>query len=152
PQTLALYGIGQPKTDSYGRRCLIARRLVERGVRFVQIFVQSQIWDTHSKNAESTRTCCEKTDQPAAALLRDLKQRGLLDSTLIVWTGEFGRTPVLQGARSKTDLGRDHLRTAFTIWMAGGGLKKGFHLGKTDDFGMNATEDPVHVHDLQATT
>src|SRR5436305_11370797 len=109
PQTLALYGLGQPKTDSYGRRCLIARRLVERGVRFVQIFIQGQIWDTHSKNADGTKGCCEKTDQPTAALLKDLKQRGLLDSTLLVWGGEFGRTPVSQSGD-----GRDHHKQVFS--------------------------------------
>jgi hypothetical protein len=145
-ETQRLYGIGQAKTDSYGRRCLIARRLVERGVRFVQIFVASQIWDTHSKNAESTRNCCEKTDQPTAALLKDLKRRGLLDSVLVVWGGEFGRTPVSQGGD-----GRDHHKQGFSMWLAGGGIKGGQAYGATDELGYHAVENRVQVADLHAT-
>jgi Protein of unknown function (DUF1501) len=145
-ETLALYGIGQPKTDSYGRRCLIARRLVERGVRFVQIFVQGQIWDTHTKNARQTRACCEKTDQPVAALLRDLKRRGLLDSVLVIWGGEFGRTPVSQSGD-----GRDHHKQGFSVWLAGGGIKGGQVYGATDELGYHAVENRVMVADLHAT-
>lgn len=145
-ETQRLYGIGQAKTDSYGRRCLIARRLVERGVRFVQIFVASQIWDTHAKNADSTRACCEKTDQPTAALLKDLKRRGLLDEVLVAWGGEFGRTPVSQSGD-----GRDHHKQGFSIWLAGGGIKGGQAYGTTDELGYHAVENRVQVADLHAT-
>ncbi len=145
-QTQALYGIGQAKTDSYGRRCLIARRLVERGIRFVQIFVAGQIWDTHSKNADSTRNCCAKTDQPTAALLKDLKRRGLLDSVLVVWGGEFGRTPVSQSGD-----GRDHHKQGFSMWLAGGGIKGGQAYGATDELGYHAVDNRVQVADLHAT-
>jgi hypothetical protein len=145
-ETHALYGIGQPKTDSYARRCLIARRLVERGVRFVQIFVEGQIWDTHNKNAEGTKNCCEQTDQPVAALLSDLKQRGLLDSTLVIWGGEFGRTPVSQSGE-----GRDHHKQGFSLWLAGGGIKGGQAYGATDELGYHAVENRVMVADLHAT-
>ena len=144
--THALYGIGQSKTDSYARRCLIARRLVERGVRFVQIFVEGQIWDTHSKNAEGTKSCCEQTDQPAAALLLDLKQRGLLDSTLVIWCGEFGRTPVSQSGE-----GRDHHKQGFSLWLAGGGIKGGQAYGATDELGYHAVENRTMIADLHAT-
>ncbi len=144
--THALYGIGEPTTDSYGRRCLIARRLVERGVRFVQIFVESQIWDTHSRNAEGTRKCCQHTDKPIAALLKDLKRRGLLDSVLVVWCGEFGRTPVSQGGD-----GRDHHKQGFSVWLAGGGIKGGQAYGATDELGYHAVTDRVMVADLHAT-
>jgi uncharacterized protein (DUF1501 family) len=146
PQTHALYGIGQSKTDSYGRRCLIARRLVERGVRFVQIFHEGQIWDTHSKNAAGTKKCCERTDQPVAALLKDLRQRGLLDSVLVMWGGEFGRTPVSQGGD-----GRDHHKQGFSMWLAGGGIKGGQAYGATDELGYHAVENRVMVADLHAT-
>ena len=145
-ETLALYGIGKPKTDSYGRRCLIARRLVERGVRFVQIFIQGQIWDTHSKNADGTRNCCVKTDQPTAALLKDLKRRGLLDSVVVAWGGEFGRTPVSQSGD-----GRDHHKQGFSMWLAGGGIKGGQAYGATDELGYHAVENRVMVADLHAT-
>lgn len=145
-QTQALYGIGQSPTDSYGRRCLIARRLVERGVRFVQIFVEGQIWDTHSNNAEGTRNCCNQTDKPVAALLKDLKRRGLLDSTLVIWGGEFGRTPV-----SQSGAGRDHHKQGFSVWLAGGGIKGGQAYGATDDLGYHAVENRVMVADLHAT-
>ena len=145
-ETLALYGIGQQPTDSYGRRCLIARRLVERGVRFVQIFVEGQIWDTHSNNAEGTRNCCLQTDQPAAALLIDLKRRGLLDQTLVWWGGEFGRTPCSQGGN-----GRDHHKQGFSMWLAGGGIRGGQAYGATDEFGYHAVENRMMVADLHAT-
>ncbi|MDB5390096.1 MAG: hypothetical protein JWM11_5742 [Planctomycetaceae bacterium] len=145
-ETQALYGLGQPKTDSYGKRCLIARRLVERGVRYVQIFVEGQIWDTHSKNAENTRNCCDQTDKPVAALLKDLKQRGLLEKVLVVWGGEFGRTPVSQSGD-----GRDHHKQGFSMWLAGGGIKGGQAYGATDELGYHAVENRVMVADLHAT-
>jgi len=144
--TRELYGLNRPETKEYGTRCLLARRLVERGVRFVQIFLNGQPWDTHSKNAESLKGLCARTDQPSAALVQDLKQRGLLDSTIVLWTGEFGRLPVSQG----TD-GRDHNRHAFSLWIAGGGFRQGYTHGATDDFGYKSVEDVVTVHDLLAT-
>ena len=146
PETHRLYGIGEPKTDSYGRRCLIARRLVERGVRYVQIFVEGQIWDTHSKNTAGTKNCCVQTDKPVAGLLRDLKRRGLLDSVLVVWGGEFGRTPVSQSGD-----GRDHHKQGFSMWLAGGGIKGGQAYGATDELGYHAIENRVMVADLHAT-
>jgi uncharacterized protein (DUF1501 family) len=145
-QTRRLYGLDNPATTEYGKRCLLARRLVERGVRFVQIFLSGQPWDTHSKNAEQLKTLCARTDQPCAALVRDLKQRGLLDSTIVLWTGEFGRLPVSQGAD-----GRDHNRHAFSLWLAGGGFKRGYVHGATDDFGYKSVKDIVRVSDLHAT-
>ncbi len=135
-----------PETKEYGTRCLLARRLVEQGVRFVQIFLNGQPWDTHSKNTESLKGLCARTDQPSAALVQDLKQRGLLDSTIVLWTGEFGRLPVSQG----TD-GRDHNRHAFSLWLAGGGFRPGHTHGATDEFGYKSVEKMVTVHDLQAT-
>jgi Protein of unknown function (DUF1501) len=144
--TRKLYGMDNPKSAEYGQRCLLARRLVERGVRFVQIFLSGQPWDTHSKNAESLRNLCAMTDQPSAGLVLDLKQRGLLDSTVVMWTGEFGRLPISQG----TD-GRDHNRHAFSLWLAGGGFKKGYVHGATDDFGYMAVEKVVRVPELHAT-
>ena len=145
-ETRTLYGLDDPKTSEYGTRCLLARRLVEQGVRFVQIFLKSQPWDTHSKNAESLKGLCAMTDQPSAALVTDLKRRGLLDSTIVMWTGEFGRLPISQGAD-----GRDHNRRAFSLWLAGGGFKRGYVHGATDEFGYAAVEDLVNVHDLHAT-
>jgi len=145
-QTQSLYGLDNPKTASYGRRCLMARRLVERGVRYVQIFIRGQMWDTHSKNAESTKNCCLETDQPTAALLKDLKRRGMLDTTLVIWGGEFGRTPVSQGAN-----GRDHHKQGFGLWLAGGGIRGGQAYGATDDLGYHATENRAQVADLYAT-
>lgn len=144
--TKAMYGIGQPATDEYGTRCLIARRLIERGVRFVQLFMAGQPWDTHSKNAESLKGLTARTDQPSAALVQDLKQRGLLDETIVMWTGEFGRLPVSQGPD-----GRDHNRRAFSLWLAGGGFKSGYVHGATDDFSYESVEKVVNVHDLHAT-
>jgi hypothetical protein len=145
-QTQELYGLNDPKCGEYARRCLIARRLVERGVRFVQVFLSGQPWDTHANNAKSLVDLCARTDQPSAALVRDLKQRGLLDSTIVLWTGEFGRLPVSQG----TD-GRDHNRRAFSLWLAGGGFRKGYVHGATDDLGYESVTDVVRVHDLHAT-
>jgi hypothetical protein len=141
-----LYGLDQPTTRPYGLRCLMARRLVERGVRFVQIFMAGQPWDTHNNNAAQTRKCCEQTDLPAAGLLTDLKRLGLLDSTLVFWGGEFGRTP---GAQNKD--GRDHHPYGFSVWLAGGGVKGGQTYGATDDFGYRAVTDRCSVADLHAT-
>src|SRR5262249_22289482 len=148
PGPQALYGLDNPVTRSYGARCLMARRLVERGVRFVQIFMAGQPWDTHFKNAAGTRKCCEQTDRPVAGLLADLKQRGLLESTLVVWGGEFGRTPGAEGAAGD---GRDHHPYGFSVWLAGGGIKGGQVYGATDDFGYRAVVDRCSVADLHAT-
>jgi hypothetical protein len=144
--TRQMYGLDHPATEEYGTRCLIARRLVERGVRFVQLFMAGQPWDTHSKNAESLKGLTARTDQPSAALVQDLKQRGLLDETIVLWTGEFGRLPVSQGSD-----GRDHNRRAFSLWLAGGGFKAGYVHGATDDFSYESVEKVVTVHDLHAT-
>jgi hypothetical protein len=144
--TRALYGLDNPATAEYGTRCLVARRLVERGVRFVQLFLNGQPWDTHSKNADTLKGLCGKSDQPSAALVQDLKQRGLLDRTIVMWAGEFGRQPLSQGAD-----GRDHNRHANSLWLAGGGFKQGYAHGRTDDIGYAAVEDVVTVHDLHAT-
>lgn len=140
------YGLGQDPTDSYGRRCLIARRLVERGVRFVQLYLDFQPFDHHSGLKKGLISCCGRTDQPIAALLKDLKVRGLLDSTLVVWGGEFGRLPIAQG-----DDGRDHNKNAMVSWMAGGGVKGGLSYGTTDEIGFAASEDRVSVPDWHAT-
>ncbi len=143
-----LYGLDHPHpaTANYAKRCLMARRLVEKGVRFVQIYLSGQPWDTHDKNAEKLKDLCLMTDQPSAALVLDLKQRGLLDSTIVLWTGEFGRLPIAQGKD-----GRDHNRRAFSLWVAGGGFKRGYVHGATDDFGYKAVKDEVRVYDLHAT-
>ena len=148
--TRALYGVGEEPTDSYGRRCLMARRLVERGVRFVQIFLEEQPWDSHVDLADNHRAVCQRTDKPVAGLLRDLKQRGLLDSTLVIWGGEFGRTPTSQKS-GDIYTGRDHNMQAFTTWMAGGGVRGGMAYGQTDEFGHKAVRDRVSVHDFHAT-
>jgi hypothetical protein len=140
-----LYGVGEPGTDAFGRQCLLARRLVERGVRFVQL-ISPVNWDHHTGIRTALPANCAATDRPTAGLLRDLKARGLLDETLVVWGGEFGRTPVAQ----KGD-GRDHHPFGFTMWLAGGGVKGGMVHGATDEFGWYAVEDKVHVHDLHAT-
>src|SRR5207245_526071 len=145
-ETRKLYGLDNAATAEYGRRCLLARRLVEQGVRFVQIFLSGQPWDTHSKNAESLKGLCARTDRPSAALVHDLKRRGLLDSTIVLWTGEFGRLPVSQGPD-----GRDHNRHAFSLWLAGGGFKRGYAHGETDEFGYRALKNVVRVCDLHAT-
>jgi membrane-anchored protein YejM (alkaline phosphatase superfamily) len=131
----------------YARNCLLARRLVERGVRVVQIYCGNlQPWDTHSKNSEGHQRLAQAVDRPIAALLQDLKQRGLLDDTLVIWGGEFGRTPASEGGN-----GRDHNHYGFSIWLAGGGVKGGMAYGTTDEFGFQAVENRVHVHDLHAT-
>jgi hypothetical protein len=151
--TRALYGIGKQPTDSYGRRCLIARRLVERGVRFVQLYINGQIWDNHASLASELKSASDRTDLPIAGLLQDLKQRGLLDSTLIVWGGEFGRLPIAQLPADKNEAkaGRDHNKNAFCTWMAGAGIKGGTTYGATDELGMAAAENRVSVPDWHAT-
>ena len=141
---LEMYG-AEPGKPSFANNCLLARRLVERGVRFVQLYHEA--WDQHDHLVEDIQQNCKDTDQACAALLQDLKQRGMLDDTLVIWGGEFGRTPMVQGGSN----GRDHHPNAFTMWLAGGGIKRGITLGKTDDLGFNAVEDRVHVHDLHAT-
>ncbi|QDV49762.1 DUF1501 domain-containing protein [Gimesia fumaroli] len=152
-ETQKMYGIGQPVTESYGRRCLIARRLIERGVRFVQLFINSQIWDTHSAIATSLKDACQRTDQPVAALLRDLKQRGLLDETLVMWGGEMGRLPIAQLSADKDERksGRDHNKNALCTWMAGGGVKRGLTWGETDELGFAAVKNRVSVPDWHTT-
>ena len=142
---LEAYGITDVKQSSYARNCLLSRRLIERGVRFVQLFHEA--WDQHGDLTKAIKRNCEDTDRASAALVKDLKQRGLLDDTLVVWGGEFGRTPMVQGGND----GRDHHNRCFTMWLAGGGLKKGHVHGATDDLGFNVVRDPVHVHDLNAT-
>lgn len=150
-QTREMYGLYQESTASYGKRCLMARRLIERGVRFVQIFIEFQIWDAHSDLEQSLRYSCGKTDKPAAALIKDLKQRGLLDSTLVVWGGEFGRMPISQTRQGQGSPGRDHGPGGFSMWMAGGGVKPGTVHGATDELGHKAVENRVSVHDFHAT-
>jgi hypothetical protein len=147
--TLDMYGC-DPDKPSFARACLLARRMVERGVRFVNIYHEG--WDAHSDVTGNVTKNCKATDQGSAALVQDLKQRGLLDSTLVVWGGEFGRTPMVESnAALGRSLGRDHHPSAFTIWMAGGGVKKGLNYGATDDLGFHVVDKPVHVHDVQAT-
>lgn len=147
--TFALYGEDAKKPGTFAANCLLARRLAERGVRFIQLFHRD--WDHHGKLPEGLPKRCRETDQAAAALVADLEQRGMLDDTLVVWGGEFGRTVYCQGRLTKDDYGRDHHPRCFTIWMAGGGAKPGIVYGETDDYGYNIVADPVHVHDLQAT-
>ena len=162
PKTLEMYGVGRkpavtgrthvnPGPDNYARRCVMARRLVERGVRYVQVCVNDQIWDSHSHLEDDLRSCCDRTDQPVAALLRDLKERGLLDSTLVIWTGEFGRHPIAQIMPKEGVAGRDHNPRGFSLWMAGGGVKGGTVYGSTDEFGYRAVENPVSIEDFHAT-
>ncbi len=148
--TQKLYGIDQPPTSHFGKQCLMARRLVQRGVRFIQIYSggghSDQNWDAHGNVNSNHELHAKETDRPIAALIQDLKSHGLLDETLIVWTGEFGRTPTAQNG-----VGRDHSPRGFTSWMAGGGTKGGQAIGATDDFGFKSVENVVHVHDLHAT-
>ncbi len=146
--TKELYGIGKDPTDAFGRKCLLARKLVEKGVRFVQLY--NGTWDSHDFIERAHGNLVRGVDQPIAALIKDLKQRGLLDSTLIVWCGEFGRTPD-NGVRGGTAYGRDHNPKAMTVWMAGGGCKAGHTIGATDDLGMEAVEDIHHVRDFHIT-
>ena len=153
-ETHAMYGVGKEPTDSYARRCLMARRLVERGVRFVQIFINGQIWDNHSRLEKTLKTACDRTDQPVTALLKDLKQRGLLESTLVIWGGEFGRLPIAQLPKDQSaaaNAGRDHGPRGFSLWMAGGGIKGGTVYGATDEIGYAAAENPVSIADWHAT-
>jgi hypothetical protein len=138
------YGV-EPGKPSFAMNCLLARRLIERGVRFVELFHEA--WDQHGNLKADLAKNCKNCDQASAALVKDLKQRGLLDETLVIWGGEFGRTPMMQGG----DDGRDHHPNCFSIWMAGGGIKRGITIGESDDFGFNATTDKVHIHDLNAT-
>lgn len=147
--TFELYGEDARKPGTFAANCLLARRLAERGVRFIQLFHRD--WDHHGGLPKGLTARCKETDQPAAALITDLKQRGLLDDTLVVWGGEFGRTVYCQGRLTDTDYGRDHHPRCFTVWLSGGGVKPGMTLGSTDDFSYNITEDPVDVHDLHAT-
>ena len=141
---LEMYG-ATPGKPSFANNCLLARRLVERGVRFVELFHEA--WDQHGSLVKEIKRNCQNTDQACAALIKDLKQRGMLENTLVVWGGEFGRTPMVQGGND----GRDHHPNCFTMWMAGGGVKPGITIGESDDFGFNAVTDRVHVHDLHAT-
>ena len=146
-----MYGLDQPATAEFGSRCLIARRLIERGVRFVQLYsgggpVAWQ-WDAHDDVNANHELMCGATDQPVGALLTDLKRRGLLDDTLVIWGGEFGRTPVSQ----KGSRGRDHNATGFSMWFAGGGVRPGITYGATDEIGLNAVAGRAHIHDIHAT-
>ena len=147
--TLDMYGVGKEPTHPYATNCLLARRMVEKGVRFVMLVHAS--WDDHQEIDRKLGHNCAITDQPAGALLKDLRQRGLLDSTLVVWGGEFGRTPMGQLERVDEAAGRDHHAKCFSVWMAGGGIRGGQAIGKTDELGLGIEEHPVHVHDLQAT-
>jgi len=144
-ETFDLYGIKDAQQSNYARNCLLARRLLERGVSFVQLFHEA--WDQHGNLTKDIKKNCQETDQGTAALLIDLKRRGMLDDTLVIWGGEFGRTPMVQGGND----GRDHHNRCFSMWLAGGGVKKGFVYGETDDLGFNIARDPLHVHDLNAT-
>ena len=150
PETGHLYGLDQPATETFGKQCLLARRLIERGVRFVQLYHTSggfQPWDQHRGLKAGQEKHALATDLPIAGLLHDLKQRGLLDDTLVIWGGEFGRTPAREGNAD----GGDHHPFGFTMWLAGGGVKGGMAYGKTDEFGWDAVENLVHVHDVHAT-
>ncbi|MGH9720788.1 MAG: DUF1501 domain-containing protein [Bryobacteraceae bacterium] len=147
--TFEMYGPDSRKAGSYAANCLLARRLIECGVRFVQLYKRG--WDQHNDLPRDLALQCQSTDQPSAALIQDLKQRGVLDETLVVWGGEFGRTVYCQGRLTETNYGRDHHPRCFTMWMAGGGIRRGVSLGETDDYCYNIVKDPVHVHDLQAT-
>ncbi|MFO0816791.1 MAG: DUF1501 domain-containing protein [Pirellulales bacterium] len=149
--TLKLYGIDEPATRDYGTRCLIARRLVERGVRFVQLYTRYQFWDHHGSLRTALPAACKKTDKPSAALVKDLKQRGLLDSTLVHWGGEMGRLPVIQNDTGPDKVGRDHNTYGFSMWLAGGGVKGGHIHGETDEWGHRAIKDVVTHSDYHAT-
>jgi uncharacterized protein (DUF1501 family) len=147
--TFDLYGPDARKPGSYAANCILARRLAERGVRFIQLFHRG--WDQHGNLPKQIREQCEQTDQPTAALIQDLKQRGMLEDTLIVWGGEFGRTVYSQGTLTETNYGRDHHPRCFAMFLAGGGIKGGVTHGETDDYSYNITRDAVDVHDLHAT-
>ena len=151
-RTLDMYGVGKGRTDDFGRRCLIARRLAERGVRFIQLYSggahNDDNWDAHGDLEVNHNKHAGNTDQPVAALLSDLKERGMLDETLVIWGGEFGRQPTAEYAKGS---GRDHNSYGFTMWMAGGGIKGGVSYGTTDELGSKAVENPLHVKNLHAT-
>jgi hypothetical protein len=149
--TQKLYGIDNPESEEYGKRCLIARRLVERGVRFVQAFTKNQYWDHHGSIRSALPRACHKTDIPAAGLITDLKQRGLLASTVVHWGGEMGRLPVIQNDAGPAKVGRDHNTYGFTMWLAGGGFRRGGTYGETDEFGHHAVTDVVNHFDYHAT-
>jgi hypothetical protein len=149
--TKAMYGLDEPATADYGARCLIARRLVERGVRFVQVFTRNQEWDHHGSIRTGLPAACRKTDKPSAALVADLKQRGLLDTTVVAWGGEMGRLPVVQNDAGAAKVGRDHNTYGFTFWYAGGGFKGGCVYGETDEFGHHAVVNKVTHHDFHTT-
>jgi uncharacterized protein (DUF1501 family) len=149
PETLAMYGPEVSKPGTFAANCLLARRLSERGVRFVQLYMRG--WDAHNNLPKEIRLQSAAVDQPQAALIKDLKQRGLLDETLVLWAGEFGRTVYSQGTLTKDNYGRDHHPRCFTVWLAGGGMKPGITHGKTDEYSYNILEKPVDVHDLHAT-
>jgi uncharacterized protein (DUF1501 family) len=146
---LEMYGPQAKQVGKYAYNCLLARRLAERGVRFIQLYHRG--WDAHNNAPRGVHAQCRDTDQATAALLTDLKQRGMLDDTLVVWGGEFGRTIYCQGKLTKANYGRDHHPSCFSYWMAGGGVRGGMSYGATDDYSVNVVENPVHVHDLQAT-
>jgi arylsulfatase A-like enzyme len=147
--TLDLYGPDVKKPGTFANNCLLARRMAERGVRFIQLYHRG--WDQHNSLPKRIREQCGDTDQPSAALVKDLKARGMLDDTLVVWGGEFGRTVYSQGKIEKDNYGRDHHGRNFCIWMAGGGVKGGTTYGETDDYSYNVAENPVHIHDQNAT-
>jgi len=148
-RTFELYGPDSRKPGTFAANCLMARRLAERGVRFIQLYHRA--WDHHTELPKGARTACRETDQACAGLIKDLKERGLLDDTLVIWGGEFGRTVYCQGKLTADDYGRDHHPRCFTVWLAGGGVKPGISIGETDDYSYNVAQDPVHVHDLNAT-
>jgi hypothetical protein len=148
-RTFELYGEDSRKPGTFAANCLLARRLAERGVRFIQLYHRD--WDHHAKLPEGLPKRCKDVDQASAGLIQDLKQRGMLDDTLVVWGGEFGRTVYCQGRLTRTEYGRDHHGRCFTAWMAGGGMRPGVTVGETDEYCYNITKDPVHIHDLQAT-
>jgi len=148
-ETLELYGPEVRTPGSFAANCLLARRLAERGVRFIQLYMRG--WDQHGNLPNEIRLQCQAVDQPQAALLTDLRRRGLLDETLVLWGGEFGRTVYSQGQLSTTSYGRDHHPRCFTVWAAGGGIAPGITYGKTDEYSYNVIENPVEVHDLHAT-
>ena len=149
--TQEMYGMHEKPTADYGSRCLIARRLIEQGVRFVQVYTANQLWDSHGSILSRLPAACRKVDKPSAALVKDLKQRGLLDSTVVHWGGEMGRLPVVQNDAGRTKIGRDHNTYGFSMWVAGGGFKAGHIHGKTDEWGHKAVEDVVNHYDYHAT-
>jgi hypothetical protein len=148
-KTLDLYGPDVRKPGTFAYNCLLARRMAERGVRFIQLYHRG--WDQHGNLPRRIREQCKDTDQPSAALVKDLKQRGLLEDTLVVWGGEFGRTVYSQGKIDPDNYGRDHHGRCYSVWMAGGGVKPGVVYGETDDYCYNVVRDPVHIHDMNAT-